>query len=214
MVADGGQGTRAKILEVAEREFAESGFAGAHLQRIAEQVGVQKTALYYYFASKEQLYVAVLLRMLEELDRAIAGALDAPGTLIERLENLLDAVNALLAERRTYAQILMRVLVDRVNLEGQPLRPTIERLVGRQLAFYREGVDAGVFAKLSPRHVYQSVLGAVVFHYATGSFGAAVLGVDDIFTQRAVSWRADEVRKLVLRAVVARDPDPAQRDLG
>jgi len=203
MMGDGGQGTRAKILEVAEREFAESGFSGAHLQRIAEQVGVQKTALYYYFASKEQLYVAVLLRMLEELDRVIAGALDSPGTLVERFERLLDAVNSLLAERRHYAQILMRVLVDRVSLEGQPLRPTIERLVGRQMAFYREGVEAGVFAKLSTRHVYQTVLGAVVFHYATGSFGAAVLGVDDLFTQRAVAWRSEELRKLILRGVLA-----------
>jgi AcrR family transcriptional regulator len=138
MMGDGGHDTRAKILEVAEREFAESGFNGAHLQRIAEQVGVQKTALYYYFASKEQLYVAVLLRMLQEFDRVIAGAVGSPGTLVERLERLLDAVNALFAERRNYAQILMRVLVDRVSLEGQPLRPTIERLVGRQLAFYRE----------------------------------------------------------------------------
>ncbi len=203
MIASGGQDTRAKILEIAEREFAESGFAGAHLQRIAEQVGVQKTALYYYFASKEALYVAVLRDMLEEFDRVVAGALDSEGTPVERLERLLDAVNALLAERRNYAQILMRILMDRVVLEGQPLRPTIERLVGRQLAFYREGVEAGVFAKLSPRHVYQSVLGAAVFHYATGSFGAAVLGVDDIFTQRAVAWRGEELRKLVLRGVLA-----------
>jgi AcrR family transcriptional regulator len=203
MMGDGGHDTRAKILEVAEREFAESGFNGAHLQRIAEQVGVQKTALYYYFASKEQLYVAVLLRMLQEFDRVIAGAVGSPGTLVERLERLLDAVNALFAERRNYAQILMRVLVDRVSLEGQPLRPTIERLVGRQLAFYREGVDAGVFAKLSPRHVYQTVLGGVVFHYATGSFGAAVLGVDDLFTQRVVAWRGEELRKLILGGVLA-----------
>ena len=202
MMGHGGQDTRAKILEVAEREFAESGFSGAHLQRIAEQVGVQKTALYYYFASKEQLYVAVLLRVLEELDGVVAGAVDSPGTPVERLERLLDAVNAMFAERRNYAQILVRVLVDRVSLEGQPLRPTIERLVGRQLAFYREGVAAGVFAKLSPRHVYQTVLGAVVFHYATGSFGAAVLGVDDLFTRRAVAWRGEEVRKLILGGVL------------
>jgi AcrR family transcriptional regulator len=41
--------TRTKILEVAESEFAAEGYAGAHLQKIAEQVGVRKTALYYYF---------------------------------------------------------------------------------------------------------------------------------------------------------------------
>jgi hypothetical protein len=47
------------------------------------------------------------------------------------------------------------------------------------------------------------VLGGVVFHYATGSFGAAVLGVDDLFTQRVVAWRGEELRKLILGGVLA-----------
>jgi hypothetical protein len=73
------------------------------------------------------------------------------------------------------------------------------------LAFYREGVDAGAFIKLSSRNLFQSLLGASVFHYATGEFGAQVLGVDDIFTQNAVTWRREEVRRLVLRGVLQRE---------
>ena len=52
--------TRERLLDVAEKEFARYGYAGAHLQSIGEQVGVQKTALYYYFPSKSALYTAVI----------------------------------------------------------------------------------------------------------------------------------------------------------
>jgi hypothetical protein len=45
-----------------------------------------------------------------------------------------------------------------------------------------------------------------VFHYATGEFGAQVLGVDDIFTQNAVAWRRDEVRRLISRGVLRHPP--------
>jgi AcrR family transcriptional regulator len=204
-----GSDTRTKILEVAEREFAERGFAGTHLQGIAEQIGVQKTALYHYFASKEALYVAILHSMLETMDAAVVEALATRGSFAERFTSLLDAINGLLAERRHYAQILVRILVDRVLLEGQPLRPLIEQLVGRQLAFYKDGIEAGEFAKLSPRHIYQTVIGATFWHYATGAFGAAVLGVDDLFTHGAVRWRREEVRQQLLRAVL-RDPPPVQ----
>ena len=200
-----GQDTRSRLLEVAEREFASRGFSGAHLQAIAEQIGVQKTALYYYFPSKEALYVAVLRRMLEDFDRVVEGALEGPGSHVERLDRYLDAVNSLLAEKRCYAQILVRILVDRIKLEGQPLRPLIQQLVGRQLAFYHEGVEVGAFAKLSPRHLYQTVLGASVFHYATGNFGEAVLGVPDLFDASAVAWRSEQIRRLVLRGVLPRD---------
>ena len=71
--------TRTKILEVAEAEFASEGYAGAHLQKIAEQVGVRKTALYYYFDSKAALYTAVITTMLEAFDRCVGnGARDRP----------------------------------------------------------------------------------------------------------------------------------------
>ena len=202
-----GAATRHKILDVAEQEFARNGFAGAHLQHIAEQVGVQKTALYYYYRSKAALYEAVLVRMLEALDQTVSKAIDTPESPASRLERLGDALNDLLSERRNYSQILIRIFVDRVEIEGAALQPLIERVVGRLLGFYREGIDANAFAKLSSRNLFQSLLGLCVFHYATGEFGAQVLGVDDIFTESAVAWRREEVRRLVLRGVLRQTPD-------
>ena len=199
--------TRTKMLEVAEREFARDGYAGAHLQRIAGQVGVQKTALYYYFESKAALYEAVLARMLEAFDETVTEALARAGTPEERLRQLLDALNDLLAERRTYSQLLIRIFVDRVEIPGERLEPLIERVVGRVLRFHREGVLAGAFVKLSPRHFFQTLLGATVFHFASGEFGAVVLGVDDLFTHSAVAWRRDEVRRFFLRAVLPEPPE-------
>jgi AcrR family transcriptional regulator len=53
-----------RILQVATREFAEKGLAGARVAEIAEQAGVNKQLLYYYFGSKEGLYSAVLGSMV------------------------------------------------------------------------------------------------------------------------------------------------------
>jgi len=52
--------TMADILEVATREFAEKGLAGARIDAIAEAMRTSKRMIYYYFGSKEALYVAVL----------------------------------------------------------------------------------------------------------------------------------------------------------
>jgi TetR/AcrR family transcriptional regulator len=197
--------TRTKILEIAESAFARDGYGGAHLQRIASEVGVRKTALYYYFPSKAALYEAVLERMLGDFQRTVSAALDGAGSPPQRLLRLLDDLSALLAERRSYSQILIRVFVDRVEVDGSRIGPLIEDVVGRFLAFHRDGVERGDFVKMSSRHLFQTLLGALVFHYATGEFGAGVLGVEDLFTRQAVAWRRDELRRLVLRAVL-RDP--------
>jgi len=200
--------TRNKILEVAEREFATWGYSGAHLQAIAEQVGVQKTALYYYFASKAALYDAVLRHMLETLRDTVNRGLGTDGSSEERLERLLGTLNDLLAEHPNYSKILFRIFVDRSPFDFRAAEPLVQEIIGSILRFYREGVDRGEFRHVSSRHIFMSLVGAVFFHYASDGFAAAVLGVDDVFTHSVVAWRRKELHELLAHGMLATPKAP------
>ncbi len=200
--------TRQKILEIAEKDFAQYGYAGAHLQGIAEQVGVQKTALYYYFPSKSALYTAVLQTMLEAFRDTVNKGVREEGTGQERLEFLLGELNDLLAEHPSYAKILFRIFVDSAPFDGAVGYPVVEEIVGTLLRFYRDGVERGEFRNLSSRHFFMSIVGTVFFHYAAANgFANAVLGVDDVFTRSVVAWRRQELRDFVAHGVLADKPD-------
>ncbi|GAA3836524.1 TetR/AcrR family transcriptional regulator [Sphaerisporangium flaviroseum] len=67
--------TRAEILEVAMREFARHGYAGARVDEIAALMRTTKRMIYYYFGGKEQLYVTVLEKAYAEV-RAVERTLD------------------------------------------------------------------------------------------------------------------------------------------
>lgn len=196
--------TRTKILEVAEAEFAAEGYAGAHLQRIAEQVGVRKTALYYYFESKAALYTTVLESILAAFEQAVTAVLEGSEAPERQLELLLARCNDLMAERPSYARILFRLFVDPQPQEVARVFPHVERVVELVLRFYRGGVDAGVFRKRSARHFFQSVFGMFLFHYAAPDFSARVLGVPNVFTSDAVGWRREEVLALMRDGVLER----------
>ena len=62
--------TREQILQAAAREFADSGLGGARVDRIAAQAGVNVRMLYYYFSSKDDLFLAVLERAYEVIREA------------------------------------------------------------------------------------------------------------------------------------------------
>lgn len=204
MSAEGrGSVTRQKLLEVAEKEFARYGYAGAHLQSIAEQVGVQKTALYYYFAGKQALYSAVLVAMLEAFDAEIAASIAGEGSYPERLERLVDRFNAMLAEHPNHARILVRIFVDGTGVSDD-VAPATRRVIGRVIAFYREGIDAGDFRRHSSRHFFQSLLGMIVFHFAAPEFSAELTGVEDTFSSESLVWRSEEVKRLLFEGVLAR----------
>src|SRR4030095_1651497 len=67
--------TRADILAVARREFADRGFAGARVDDIAARTRTTKRMIYYYFGGKERLYLAVLEHAYAEI-RAAERTLD------------------------------------------------------------------------------------------------------------------------------------------
>ncbi|MFZ1061946.1 MAG: TetR/AcrR family transcriptional regulator [Acidimicrobiales bacterium] len=59
--------TKEEILRVSTQEFAERGFAGARVDEIANQTRTTKRMIYYYFGSKERLYLAALERAYEDI---------------------------------------------------------------------------------------------------------------------------------------------------
>lgn len=83
--------TRADILDVATKEFADQGYAGARVDRIAAQTRTTKRMIYYYFGGKEQLFVAVLEQAYSAI-RAAEQEIDVehldPVSAIRRLAEL------------------------------------------------------------------------------------------------------------------------------
>ena len=85
--------TRERILDVALELFTEQGFDGTSLREIAEQLGVTKAAIYYHFESKDDILLALHLRLHEFGKDALAQLGDGPVTLAQwgaLLDGLLD----------------------------------------------------------------------------------------------------------------------------
>lgn len=80
--------TRENILQEAIVEFVQQGLAGARVDAIAERIHTSKRMIYYYFGSKEQLYVEVLEKLYSDI-RSIESSLYlselAPAEAIRRL---------------------------------------------------------------------------------------------------------------------------------
>jgi AcrR family transcriptional regulator len=65
-------GTRQRIQEVARDLFLQQGVQRTSLQDIADKLGITKPALYYHFASREELVRSILVPLIEEGDRFVA----------------------------------------------------------------------------------------------------------------------------------------------
>jgi AcrR family transcriptional regulator len=206
-------GSRDKILDISEALFARRGYAGVGLREVAERVGLGKSSLFHHFRSKGELYLAVLQRVFERIEERVAPSFDAPGSPPERLERGMDALIDALAEHPSTARLLLRGLFEDDDLPPESdaslveAERALERLLGRLLSLLREGVETGHFRPVSPPHVLQTLIGAVVYHFASGEFGEALVG-GPLFSSDAVRRRKDEINEM-LRRGLAPDPAPA-----
>lgn len=100
--SEGPADTRERVLDVALDLFIEQGFDGTSMREIAERVGVTKAALYYHFQSKDDILMALHLR-LHALGRdALARFGEGPITLTLWGEFLDEVVDQILAQRRIF----------------------------------------------------------------------------------------------------------------
>jgi len=72
------QANRARILRAAREVFGQRGYHGATIEQIADEAGLSNGAVYYNFANKEDLFIALLEQWRTELIHDLAGALPRP----------------------------------------------------------------------------------------------------------------------------------------
>ena len=202
------QSSRDKILDAAETLFAKRGYAGIGLSEVAESVGLSKSSLFHHFQTKAQLYAAVTARILRRIEERLMRSLARGGDPVARLERWLDELVDLLVENPTYARLLLRALFEDDDLPGDmpeelEARRATDGIMGSVGALLREGMSSGRFRAAHVQHTLLSLVGIMVFPFASGDFGAEVLG-RDIFDTVEVRRRKREVRDLLRFGLVAK----------
>ena len=202
--------TRDQILLAAEAVFAEKGFAGARLEDVAERVGIRRASMVYYFRDKQQLYDAVLSAVFGALLGRLHDAVNAAGSIAERIEAAVTAWVNYVGERPTMARLLLREVSDAsaarqpaVVEHARPILATMEALI-------REGQKKGLLQPLDPIHLASTIAGATVFFVAA----TPLLGADwphDPLSREQFAAHRTEVLRITRRLLGLHGPRPAPR---
>jgi len=97
-----GASTRERILDVALDLFTDQGFDATSMREIAEQLHISKPAIYYHFASKEEILMALHMR-LHEFGKAALARLTGQTVTLQIWGSLLDdLLDQMLAQRKIF----------------------------------------------------------------------------------------------------------------
>ncbi len=171
--------TRLKILAAAEAEFATKGLAGARVDTIAEESGANKRMIYYYFNSKEDLYIAVLERAYTDMrtsERDLAldhlHPVEAIRRLVEFKFDYCIAHPNLIALLNGENMLNAEYLKQSTNLRDMHL--SLAKTMG---AILDAGVEAGAIRSgINPLHLYISISALSYFYFSNTPTLSAAFG--------------------------------------
>ena len=188
--------TMANILQVAQQEFAEKGLAGARIDEIADATQTSKRMIYYYFGSKEGLYLKVLEASYEEM-RSQESQLnldDLPP--IEALRRLVGYTFDHHWNSQSYIRLVMAENINRGQYLAQS--PAIQELnvpaISAIETLYDRGVASGVFRPgLSALDIHASISALTFFNVSNRHTFGLIFKVDTNDAQWLEQRRANVV---------------------
>ncbi|AHK71325.1 hypothetical protein AD931_03150 [Gluconobacter oxydans] len=193
--------TRKNILEVALKEFAEYGLAGARVDRIARGTRTTKGMIYYHFGDKDGLYKAVLEKVYPSL-RSDEEHLDVRNTdPIEALERIIDFTLDYHEKHEDFVRIVM---IENIN-KGEHLRKTgIDSTVSYRIMvviadILSRGMALGVFKReVTPVDLHIFYTSFCFYRVSNHHTVSSVLGINMLSAQSCARHR-----RMVKDAVIA-----------
>ena len=197
------QRTMAEILSVATTEFADKGLAGARIDEIAAATRTSKRMIYYYFGSKESLYVAVLEAAYGRM-RQIEADLHLSDLEPEAaLKRLVEFTYDHHQSNEDFIRLVMSENVQRGEYLAQSKE--IQKLNGSALQtiqdLYTRGVKKGVFKKNLTALEIHSAISALTFFNVSNRYTFDLIFKRNGQTAKALAVRRQSVVDMVLRFV-------------
>jgi len=157
--------TEQKIVSSAEKLFYQKGKAGTSMQDIADDAGINRTLLNYYFRSKDQLFEAVFRKAMGRFVPNLASMLHSDMRFRDYIPHLVETIIDTMIDHPQIPIFVLQELSSNPDRMPQIIREMgIDPRVGFR-KFEQEQVN-GIFGRIDVRHFFMNVLSLCIFPFA------------------------------------------------
>ena len=184
--------TRSRILDAALKEFSAHGLVGGRMEQIAAVACVNKALLYYYFDSKENLYIAALEMIAGKVRDSSMASFLREGTPGERvLRMALNHFDRILSQNE-FQSLMQQEMIRLHKGESGALSVIADHVFKPLQAIYdaavHEGIASGELIDVDPTQIVLSALGGNVFYFLSAPMWKLVYH-EDRLSHKALATR-------------------------
>ncbi|MEO8413363.1 MAG: TetR/AcrR family transcriptional regulator [Ginsengibacter sp.] len=191
-----------KILAAAKKVFILKGMSGARMQDIADEAGINKALLHYYFRSKEKLFEVIFMEAAQKLFPKINSIFESEMPLFEKIENFSDEYITVMTEN----PYLPLFVLNEISRDPQNF---LKKIIGKQhlprpqkfLDQIEREVKKGTIKKISPLQLLMNLISLSVFPFVAKSMIQFTLGLDELQYRVIMEQRKKEIPKFIIDSI-------------
>ncbi len=200
----------ARILAAAKQVFYRKGLDGARMQEIADEAGINKAMLHYYFRSKDKLFERIFLDALGQVVPKVAQTLVMPVPLLDKFTQISGYYHDLLLEQpylpgfvlqtiQQRPEFLLQFVVSHTSVNPQQVFLALSQQI-------QENIAQGKIRPIEPGHLLLNFLGMCMFPFMIRPIITKVAGLPDEAFVAFVNQRRTLVPQLLMDSLRPEQP--------
>jgi AcrR family transcriptional regulator len=194
--------TEEKILDAAKKVFVSKGMAGARMQDIADEAGINKALLHYYFRSKDKLFEVIFLETVSRLVPRVNEIMTSELSWKEKIESFA----AEYIERVMANPYLPIFVMNEMHKQPEEFlkkmwggdRPRLEIFVGQ----IREAIEAKEIRPIHPAQLIMNIMALCVFPFIGKPILQMATGINDKEFFSFIEERKKLVPQFIIQALI------------
>jgi len=193
------ENTEEKILEAAKKVFVTKGNDGARMQEIADEAGINKSLLHYYYRSKEKLFSAVFQFAFKKFAPNLMGVFENEGDIFTKISSFIHSYIDIIAKN----PFIPMFILNEVNKKNASFVGIIIKNSGINIdileKIIKNEIKKGTIKPTDAKHLIVNIIALCVFPFISRPIVQVVVFNDDkkeydLFLES----RKEEVSKMII----------------
>lgn len=196
------EGAEERILAAAKKVFTTRGMAGARMQDIADEAGINKALVHYYFRDKEKLFETVFMEEAQKFFPKINSIFNSEEPLFQKIENFVTEYIDEMQENPYLPWFVM----NEINRDPDKF---LYKVWGNENlpkpAKFLEQIEAeikkGTIRRISPMHLLMNMISMTIFPFVGRPMFVRNLRLTDKQFVEIMEQRKTEIPKFIIEAI-------------
>ncbi len=193
--------TEERILIAAKKVFIAKGMAGARMQDIADEAGINKALLHYYFRSKEKLFETIFIEMSLRFLPLVNSIFESDMSLFEKIETFCREYISKITENPFIPLFVLNEMNKQPETFVKKMWGGKKPQVGKLVQQIELEAKRGKIRKVNPAHLLMNMISMCIFPFVGKPLCQMVMGLNETQFRLLMEERKTEVPKFIIDSI-------------